>query len=479
MVGENGAGKSTLVKIMTGAEVPDAGEVEILGETVAALTPEKSRERGVGAVYQEPSLVPELTVLENMFLGRELRRHVGVLERRAMRRKAREALDRVGAAIRLQRDVSALSVAERQLVEIARALVFDVRVLIFDEPSAILSGPGLERVFTVIEELRASGLGILYISHRLEEIFRLADRATVLKDGHLVASRSVEGLAGDELIRLMVGRDIGVRPPRKPPGERVVLDVKELRLRPDSEPVSFQLHAGEVLGVAGLVGSSRSRLASAIGGVRPARAGAVLRDGRPVRLKRPRDALRAGIVVIPEDRKGDGLILAHSVRENIALTHLDELSTAGFVRTRGERRLAGEAVRRFGIRPPVIDAPAGALSGGNQQKVALGKWLVRTPRPEVAILDEPTRGVDVGAKFEIYRLIDELVEGGAGVLLISSDLPEVIAMSDRIMVMSRGQIAGTLEPHEFGEEQILRLAVLGAQSGSDAAPAGLATREGA
>ena len=438
LVGENGAGKSTLVKIMTGAEVPDAGEVLILGETVAALTPEKSRERGVGAVYQEPSLVPELTVLENMFLGRELRRHVGLLERRAMRTKAREALHRVGAAVRLDREVSALTVAERQLVEIARALVFDVRVLIFDEPSAILSGPGLERVFTVIQELRASGLGILYISHRLEEVFRLADRATVLKDGHLVASRSVEGLTGDELIRLMVGRDIGARPPRKPPGERVVLDVKELQLRPDSEPVSFELHAGEVLGVAGLVGSSRSRLASAIGGVRPARAGVVLRDGRPVRLKRPRDALRAGIVLIPEDRKGEGLILAHSVRENIALTHLGELSTSG---------------------------------------------LVRTPRPEVAILDEPTRGVDVGAKFEIYRLIDELVESGAGVLLISSDLPEVIAMSDRIIVMTAGQIAGTLEPHEFAEEQILRLAVLGAQRESapsnGGAQARLATREGA
>jgi ABC-type sugar transport system ATPase subunit len=482
LVGENGAGKSTLVKIMTGAEVPDAGEVEILGEKVDALTPEKSRERGVGAVYQEPSLVPELTVLENMFLGREVRRHIGVLERRAMRKEAQEALDRVGAQVRLDREVSALSVAERQLVEIARALVFNARVLIFDEPSAILSGPGLERVFTVIEELRAGGLGILYISHRLAEVFLLADRATVLKDGRLVASRSVEGLTDDELIRLMVGRDIGVRPSRKPPSKRVVLEVQELQLRPDSKPVSFELRAGEVLGVAGLVGSSRSRLASAIGGVRTARAGVVLRNGRPVRLKRPRDALRAGIVVIPEDRKREGLILAHSVRENVGLTHLSELSTAGLVRIAYERRLAGEAVRRFGIVPPLIEAPAGALSGGNQQKAALGKWLVRTPQPEVAILDEPTRGVDVGAKFEIYRLIDELVEGGAGVLLISSDLPEVIAMSDRIMVMSAGQIAGTLEPHEFSEEQILRLAVLGAQSepapSNGGAQAGLATSQG-
>src|SRR5438552_5499765 len=236
LVGENGAGKSTLVKIMAGAETADKGEVRILGEDIGALTPERARERGVGAVYQEPSLVPGLTVLENIFLGRELRRYVGVLERRAMRRAAREALDRVGAHSRLGREISALSVAERQLVEIARALVFQARVLIFDEPSAVLSGPELDRVFAVIEELRASDLGILYISHRLAEIFRLADRATVLKDGRVVASRDVEGLTTDELIRLMVGRDIGARPPRKPPQARIVLEARGLELRPDAEP---------------------------------------------------------------------------------------------------------------------------------------------------------------------------------------------------------------------------------------------------
>ncbi len=456
-----------MVKILTGAETPDSGEVTILGEEVGTLTPEKARERGVGAVYQEPSLVPELTVLENIFLGRELRGRGRLLERKRMRRKAREALESVGARIRLGAEVGALSVAERQLVEIARALVLEAEVLIFDEPSAVLSGPDLDRVFKVIEDLRSTGLGILYISHRLAEIFRLADRATVLKDGRVVASRAVAGLTTDELIRLMVGRDIGARPPRRPPGDRVVLEARELELRPDSEPVSFELRSGEVLGVAGLVGSGRSRLADALGGIRPARAGLVLRNGRVVRLKRPRDAVRAGIVVIPEDRKRGGLILAQSVRANVGIASLRELSTAGVVRTRDEKRLAAEAVRRFGIRPPAAEREARTLSGGNQQKVVLGKWLVRRPAPEVAILDEPTRGVDVGAKYEIYRLIDELVDGGAGVLLISSELPEVIAMSDRIIVMSNGQVADTLEPHDFSEERILRLAVFGGESADE------------
>jgi len=266
---------------------------------------------------------------------------------------------------------------------------------------------------------------------------------------------------------LMVGRDIGARPSRKPPQERIVLEARELELRPDASPVSFELRAGEVLGIAGLVGSGRSRLAGALGGIHPARSGSVLRTGRPVKLRSPRDAVRAGIVVIPEDRKREGLVLAHSVRENVGLASLRELSTAGVVRRADERRLANEAAQRFGVRPPRIDIPARTLSGGNQQKVVLSKWLVRKPRPEVAVLDEPTRGVDVGAKFEIYRLIDELVDGGAGVILISSELPEVIAMSDRIIVMSEGRIAGTLEPPEFSEERILRLAVLGAHEATN------------
>jgi ABC-type sugar transport system ATPase subunit len=464
LVGENGAGKSTLVKILTGAETPDAGEVFVGDETIAGLTPEKARERGVGAVYQEPSLVPELTVLENMFLGRELSRRSRLLRRGAMRSQAQEALDRVGASTRLGREVGALSVAERQLVEIARALVLETRVLIFDEPSAILSGPDLDRVFDVIMELRTAGLGILYISHRLSEIFRLADRATVLKDGRVVSCQPVAELTTDLLIRLMVGRDISERPPRNAPRESVVLEARSLELRPDKEAVSFELYSGEVLGVAGLVGSGRSRIADALGGVRPARAGTILRNGRPVRIKRPRDAVKAGIVNIPEDRKREGLILAQTVRENVGLASLREISHAGVVRVAEEKRLATEVVRRFGVRPATTERPSGTLSGGNQQKVVLGKWLVRKPAPEVAILDEPTRGVDVGAKYEIYRLIDELVDGGAGVLLISSELPEVIAMSDRIIVMSDGEVAGVLEPSDFSEELILRLSVFGKSS---------------
>ena len=461
LVGENGAGKSTLVKIMTGAHSPDAGELTVGGENIGGMTPEKARDRGIGAVYQEPSLVPGLTVLENMSLAREVHGRAGLLARKAMRQRAQQALSTVGASVRLGTDISALSVAERQMVEIARALMYEAKVLIFDEPSAILSGAELERVFAVIEELRQRGLGILYISHRLSEIFQLADRATVLRDGRVVTTRAVAGLTTDELIRLMVGRDISDRPPRKPPSDRVVLEARKLELRPDSDPVSFELRAGEVLGVAGLIGSSRSRLANALGGVRPARGGVVLRNGQPVRLKRPRDGVRAGIVVIPEDRKGAGLILAQTVRENVGLASLRQLSRYGVVSRSQETKLANEVVRRFGIRPPAPEAPTRTLSGGNQQKVVLGKWLVRKPAPEGAILDEPTRGVDVGAKFEIYSLIDELVSEGAGVLLISSELPEVIAMSDRIMVMSDGQIAGMLEPHEFSEERILKLAVLG------------------
>jgi ribose transport system ATP-binding protein len=468
LVGENGAGKSTLVKIMTGAVSADAGTIHILGEDVGGLTPEKAREHGVGAVYQEPSLVPGLTVLENMCLAREKHNRLGLLARREMRRNAQEALRTVGSTVRLGTDVTHLRVADRQMVEIARAVMYEARVLIFDEPSAILSGAELERVFAVIDELRRNGLGILYISHRLSEIFQLADSATVLKDGRVVTTRPVAGLTTNELIRLMVGRDIGDRPPRKPPTERVVLEARGLRLRPDSDAVSFELRAGEVLGVAGLIGSSRSRLANALGGVRPARSGTVLRNGRPVRLRRPKDGVRAGIVVIPEDRKGAGLILAQSVRENVGLVSLSRLSRFGVMRQREETKLSEEVVARFRIKPPAPEAAAQTLSGGNQQKVVLGKWLVRKPTPEVAVLDEPTRGVDVGAKFEIYSLIDELVDQGTGVILISSELPEVIAMSDRIMVMSEGQVAGMLEPNEFSEERILRLAVLGRAHEDDA-----------
>ncbi|HEV2035907.1 MAG TPA: sugar ABC transporter ATP-binding protein [Candidatus Dormibacteraeota bacterium] len=468
LVGENGAGKSTLVKIMTGAQKPDAGDVLVLGSVVAPLTPEKARELGIGAVYQEPSLVPALTVLENVFLGWEQRRWVGSLDQRKMRQQAEAALNKIGARVRLDTEVAALSVADRQLVEIARALVLRASVLIFDEPSAVLSGRELDRIFDVIKELRLAGLGILYISHRLAEIFDLADRATVLKDGQVVSTKRVSELSMAELIRSMVGRDIRQRPTRTAkPAEDIALEVRGLELGVDREPLSLTLHSREVLGIAGLVGSGRSRLANALGGIRPAKAGTILRNGEPVQVKSPRAAVRAGIVVIPEDRKREGLILEHSIRENVALASLKELSAIGFVKSADEKRLSREAVHSFGIRPPEIERSAWTLSGGNQQKVVLSKWLVRTPTAEVVILDEPTRGVDVGAKYEIYQLIDELVERGSAVLLISSELPEVIAMSDRVLVMSAGQIVGELKAGEFSEERILHLAVLGRQGDAD------------
>jgi ribose transport system ATP-binding protein len=341
-------------------------------------------------------------------------------------------------------------------------------VLIFDEPSAVLSGRELARIFDVIKELRQAGLGILYISHRLAEIFELADRTTVLKDGRVVASRPVSELSMADLIRSMVGRDIRQRPARTvKPADAVALEVRDLELGDDRQPISLKLHAREVLGLAGLVGSGRSRLANALGGIRPAKAGTILRNGTPVQLKSPRAAVRAGIASIPEDRKREGLILEHSVRENIGLASLEEVSAAGFVRASEEKRLSSKAVRAFGIRPPDTERAAWTLSGGNQQKVVLGKWLIRSPAPEVVILDEPTRGVDVGAKYEIYQLIDELVERGSAVLLISSELPEVIAMSDRVLVMSAGQIVGELKAGELSEERILHLAVLGRQAESD------------
>jgi len=468
LVGENGAGKSTLVKILTGAQKPDSGDVLVRGKAVSQLTPEKARELGIGAVYQEPSLVPALTVLENVFLGSEQLRTVGILDQRTMRLEAKAALDKIGARVRLDSEVSGLSVADRQLVEIARALVLKVSVLIFDEPSAVLSGRELARIFDVIRELRQAGLGILYISHRLAEIFELADRTTVLKDGRVVASRPVQGLSMADLIRSMVGRDIRQRPARTvKPADAIALEVRDLELGTDREPINLKLHSREVLGLAGLVGSGRSRLANALGGIRPAKAGTVLRNGAPIQLTSPAAAVRAGIAVIPEDRKREGLILEHSVRENVGLASLKEVSTMGFVRVGEERRLSSEAVRVFGIRPQDTERAAWTLSGGNQQKVVLGKWLIRSPSPEVVILDEPTRGVDVGAKYEIYQLIDELVERGSAVLLISSELPEVIAMSDRILVMSAGQIVGELKAGEFSEERILHLAVLGRQSDGD------------
>jgi ABC-type sugar transport system ATPase subunit len=470
LVGENGAGKSTLVKILAGSVPPDEGSVEIDGKLMSPLTPKRARRAGIAVVYQELSLVPQLTVLENMFLGTEMARVPGVLAGKEMRSKARQALDRVGGEFSLEREARELRVAERQLVEIARALVHEARVVLFDEPSAILSGAELDRVFGLIRELRSDGMAVLYISHRLSEIFDLADRATVLRDGQVVGTHLVADLDMTRLIDMMVGRRIERRGRVRKGSGSVVLEVRDLALRQGAANVSFKLHAGEVLGLAGLVGSGRSRLANALAGVVPVKSGTLLLDEIPIRIRSPKDAVVNGISMIPEDRKGAGLLLDQSVRTNIGLASLDSLGRAGFIRRGRERLLARRTVERFDIRPKNIELATGRLSGGNQQKVVLGKWLMRTPAPRVVILDEPTRGVDVGAKDQIHRLIDEMAALGAAVLLISSELPELIENSDRIIVMRSGELVACVDQVDFREEYILSLAVLGRDTVQGAEP---------
>jgi ABC-type sugar transport system ATPase subunit len=458
LVGENGAGKSTLVKILAGAYQPDAGEIVIRGRHHRSLTPGLAQTLGVAVIHQEFNLVPWMSAVDNIFLGRELRGRLGALDRRGMRARARDLLARLGAELDPETEVSALSVAQQQLVEIARALAFDAKILVMDEPSAVLGGEGLDRLFQVVRTLRDHGVAVVYISHRLVEIFALASRVTVLKDGRVVGTRRVADVSSAELVRMMVGRNFetaaGAAPATR--GE-VLLQVRDLRLRPNSPPLTLHLRAGEIVGLAGLVGSGRTSLARALAGVEPPAGGIIEHRGRQVRLRTPRDAILQGIVLVPEDRKSQGLLLPLSVERNIGLPALNSQSAGGIVNRRRERARAATAVQRFDLRPPDTRATVNLLSGGNQQKVVLAKWLLTDP--EIVILDEPTRGVDVGAKFEIHRIVSALAARGAAVLLISSELPEVLALSDRVLVMRDGGIVGELVRADATEEAIMHLAV--------------------
>ena len=457
LLGENGAGKSTLMKILSGAYHRDAGEIRVNGRPMGVASPLASRELGIGIIYQELALAPDLSVAENIFLG-DLG---GFIRRGQLHDRSRALLNELGFDLDPGTRVRDLALAYQQVVEIAKAISRDVQVLILDEPTAVLAPPEARRLLELVKNLGRRGVSVIYISHRLEEIFEVADAITVLKDGRTVGTVSPREIDVDGLINLMVGRRVETMfPPARQTFGEPALRVEGLRSGAKVQDVSFQVRAGEVLGLAGLVGSGRTETARAIFGAEGRDGGSVIVNGRTPTIRSPRDAVRAGIGLVPEDRKGQGVVTALSVRQNATMPVLGRFTNRlGMINRQTERASVGALIQRLAIKTRDMDAPVDTLSGGNQQKVVLSKWF--EAGCHVILFDEPTRGVDVGAKAEIYRLIDELARGGLGVLLISSDLLEVIGMSDRILVMSRGRIAGELARPDFSEANIMRLALRG------------------
>jgi ABC-type sugar transport system ATPase subunit len=452
VVGENGAGKSTLMGVLAGSVSPDRGTIEIDGRVTRLESPRDAQALGVRMIHQELNLVPELTVAENITLGAEPVRY-RMVDRERQSRAARGVLDRLGAP-ELATDwrVGDLALAQRQTAEIAKAMVQRARVIIMDEPTAILAQHESEALFGVIAQLRAEGVAVVYVSHRLEEVFRIADRVTVLRDGRVVASAPTRELSRSEVVRLMVGRELaaGYPVPNAGPGEEV-LRLEGVSAGPVRD-ASLVLRRGEIVGLVGLVGSGRTELARAIAGAERLRSGRMLRGGAPYRPRSPREAIAAGVALLPEDRKAQGLVLLGTIRENIALPSLDARSRGGVIDRASEDRDAGRWSGALGIRAPSIEVPVHVLSGGNQQKVVVARWMLA--HASVFLFDEPTRGIDVGGKAEIYALMRRLADDGAAILMISSDLPEALGMADRIIAMRGGRVVGTLARAEATPEGV-------------------------
>lgn len=458
LLGENGAGKSTLIKVLGGAHAANAGTLLIDGQSVHFRSPHDARRAGVAVIYQEFNLVPQLTACENIFLGQETTRG-GFLLKQQERARAAETFRRLGVDINLDRPCSRLTTAQQQLVEIAKALVLDARIIVMDEPSAALTSHEVERLLTIIRDLKAQGIGVIYITHRLDEVFAIADRVTVLRDGAHVGERAKRDLTRQQMIELMVGRELKDEFPRRTAEVGATrLEIKGLRRGRAVRDVSFNVRRGEILALTGLVGAGRTETARLIAGADRCDAGEVRLDGRTLSLRSPRDAIAAGIGLLTEDRKLQGLVLSHSVRENFGLPNLNWLTRFGFLRLQEEREAFGRYVASLKIKVPHQDQLAGYLSGGNQQKVVLAKWLARDC--DVLIFDEPTRGIDVGAKYEIYLLLNELAARGKAIVMISSEMPEVLGMADRILVMHEGRITGEIaDARTATQEQIMRLAI--------------------
>ncbi|AWK07623.1 sugar ABC transporter ATP-binding protein [Streptomyces spongiicola] len=465
LLGENGAGKSTLIKMLSGAATPDAGRILVAGEEVRIRGAQDSERLGIATIYQEFVLVPDLSVAENIFLGRQPRRF-GMVDRKRMEADAGELLARVGVNVSPSALVRELGIARRQMVEIAKALSLDARVLVMDEPTAVLTTEETDRLFAIVRQLRADGVGVVFITHHLEEIAALGDRVTVIRDGR-TAGQVPASTGQDELVRLMVGRPIEQQYPRQPAeAGAALLTVEGLTRDGAFHDVSFEVRAGEVVGIAGLVGAGRTEVVRAVFGADPYDEGTVKAGGTAVRRHDVGAAMAAGIGLVPEDRKGQGLLLDASVEENLGLVTLRRATRAGLVDLGGQREAAARIADRLGIRMAGPGQQARTLSGGNQQKIVIGKWLLADTR--VLILDEPTRGIDVGAKVEIYQLVNELTAAGAAVLMISSDLPEVLGMSDRVLVMAHGRIAGELPAGEATQDAVMALAVSNPTTGTEA-----------
>lgn len=456
LLGENGAGKSTLVKILSGAVGKDSGEIRFAGQRVEIRGPDHARQLGISIVYQELTLIPHLSVAENVFLGKAPRRW-GLVDWRRMRQDAERLLNGLGQTIDVRRPAGGLGLAQQQMVELARALADQARVLVMDEPTSALTGVEVEQLFAAIARLTARGVAIVYISHRMNEVFRIGYRVTVLRDGRNVATCALADVTAAGLVQLMANRDVSDQYPRRPVvrgGE--LLRVEGLCRRGILHDISLSLHAGEILGIAGLVGAGRTELARAIMGADPIDAGRITIRGQAARLKTPAAAARHGLAFLPEDRKAHGLVLSLSVQHNIALPNHRRLSRWGLVDGTRERAEAQRMIDQLRIRTPGPDRITRWLSGGNQQKVVLAKWLAG--HAGVFIFDEPTRGIDVAARRDIYDLMNALVARGAGVIMVSSDLPEVLGMSDRVLVMRQGRVQGEFDARAASEAEVMRTA---------------------
>ena len=456
LLGENGAGKSTMMKILSGLYTRDSGTLEIFGKEYGNLDVNRAEALGIAIIHQELNMCQHLTVAENIFLGKEEQQGIR-LNNHAMRKRTKEILQSLRIDLNPDQVVGELSVSKQQMVEIAKALSVNAKILIMDEPTSALSSQEIEDLFRIIKDLRSQGCGIIYISHRLEELKEIADRYTVMRDGEFIEEGEFKDVTMDHLISRMVGRDIKEQYPHidTKVGKKV-FEVRHLNAGKMVQDISFSLYEGEIVGIAGLMGAGRTETTRAIFGVDPKESGQIFVDDKEVRIKQPSDAIKSGIVLIPEDRKKDGLCTKLSVRENIALANLDNLSNGiGKINKKKENELIDKSIDEFSIKLPSRDANAENLSGGNQQKVVLAKWLARFSR--VVILDEPTRGIDVGAKVEIYNIMNDLKKNGTAVLFISSEMPEIMGISDRILVMCEGRITGELSREEADENTILKM----------------------